>query len=169
MCDPTCDGLWANTTDNYLGLKLIVGTQTYYGWASLSVDVPCFGKSASFTIKDYAYDKTPDHSIITGSKSGARMAPLSLSNDVIDTYQLHVYPNPVSNSATVSFSLPLQENVSIKIFDIAGRLVKILANTKMNKGVHQLMWNVQDKIAGTYFLRIEAGNYSKTEKVSVIK
>ena len=56
-------GPWVNQTDKYLGLKLIKNSQTYYGWARLNV-----GKNSNtFTIKDYAYESTPDTKILAGN------------------------------------------------------------------------------------------------------
>ena len=56
-------GLWGNVTDKYLGLKLVVSGQTHYGWARLDVNTT----NGSFTIKDYAYDATPNQPILAGA------------------------------------------------------------------------------------------------------
>jgi len=49
-------GYWSSATNKYLALKLIVGTNTYYGWARFDL----LAISSSFTIKDYAYNSTPN-------------------------------------------------------------------------------------------------------------
>lgn len=87
---------------------------------------------------------------------------------------LSAYPNPVSNSTTISFSLAEPQTVSIRVFDESGRLIKTISNTQLEKGVHQLIWNANDengsKVAtGIYYLKFNAGNYSETKKISVIK
>ncbi len=53
-------GNWSDTSDRYLGLQLVKGNNTYYGWARLSVS------SAGFTIKDYAYNSIPNDSVYAG-------------------------------------------------------------------------------------------------------
>ena len=58
--------LWPNSVDRYLGLKLIVGANTYYGWARMQV---VFGSQPSFTIKDYAYNSIPNQPIRAGETS----------------------------------------------------------------------------------------------------
>ncbi len=57
-------GRWNGLNDRYLPLKMIVGTNTYYGWARLNVAIG----GASFTIKDYAYNSVANQSILAGQK-----------------------------------------------------------------------------------------------------
>ena len=54
-------GYWANAIDKYLGLKLLVGTNTYYGWARFTVK-----NSGDIIFKDYAYNSVPNQSISAG-------------------------------------------------------------------------------------------------------
>ncbi|MEO8086803.1 MAG: T9SS type A sorting domain-containing protein [Bacteroidota bacterium] len=96
-------------------------------------------------------------------------APSDLFNS-----SLKCFPNPFSNSTTISFSLPQSEKVSIKIFDMTGRLVKTFAIGEMQKGVQQIEWNATDEKgnaldAGIYFLKLETENYSETKKLSVVR
>jgi hypothetical protein len=89
-------------------------------------------------------------------------------------YVLNVYPNPVSNSTEILFSINKASKVSLKIFDLNGRLITTLANEAMQAGVHKIKWNISDGIAmlvpsGIYLLRVETGNYSETRKLTVIK
>jgi FlgD Ig-like domain len=90
------------------------------------------------------------------------------------TKALTIYPNPVVNSTTVSFSVTQAGNVSIRIFDLSGRVIATLVNKKMPAGNHQLAWNANDENgnavpSGIYLLRLNTGCYSETKKLSVIK
>jgi hypothetical protein len=51
----------ASSSSGYLGLKLIANGQTYYGWVNLSTSL-----ASSFTIREYAYNAVPNHSILAG-------------------------------------------------------------------------------------------------------
>lgn len=91
-----------------------------------------------------------------------------------NTTGLSAYPNPVSNSTTISFSLWQSQKVFISIYDMNGRLIKTLANEQMQQGTHQLIWNARDEKgnavnAGIYILRLNAGTYTETKKISVIR
>lgn len=96
------------------------------------------------------------------------------AEDVNFKNTLKVFPNPLSDAATVSFSLDQSQNVALKIFDVTGRLMITLANETMNAGNHQLQWNAKDENgypmnAGIYFLKMETRNHSETIQLSVIK
>jgi len=152
--------------DKYLGLRLIVNGQTYYGWARLK-KVAVSNNTASFVIRDYAYDNTPSHSIIAASISGARLA---VENSLIESdIALNVFPNPVSNSTTISFSLPKSEKISLKIFDVNGRLVTILSEQVFEAGENELVWNADDVCAGIYFFQFQTAENLQTVKLIVTK
>jgi len=110
-------------------------------------------------------------------------APGTLSNrsfvvnetiQIKPTYQLKNFPNPFSQSTTITYSVPQPGKVSLKIYDVLGRPVKTLINTEVQAGAYIIHWNVNDEKgnavpAGVYLLRIQAGNYSETKKLMIIK
>jgi hypothetical protein len=84
-------------------------------------------------------------------------------------YEIRIAPNPLSNSATISFSLDQLKKVSLKIFDLNGRLVTILADKVFDDGEHSIDWKAEDVSAGIYFLQVQSVEFSKTEKLIVTK
>jgi hypothetical protein len=79
------------------------------------------------------------------------------------------YPNPFNPETNIMFSIPERSFVKIKIFDVTGKQVELLLNENINAGTYEVKWNASMKPSGIYFYRIEAGNFSKTRKMSVIK
>ena len=84
------------------------------------------------------------------------------------------FPNLFSQSTTINFSIAKAGKVSLQIFDISGRLIKILANEQMQQGNHEIKWNVNDErentvSAGIYFLKMQVGDYTETRKLVVGK
>ncbi len=76
-----------------------------------------------------------------------------------------VYPNP-SRTATLSFTLPQSEDVSIGIYDVAGRQVLSLFNGRLAAGNHTREWTGLDASgrnvgAGVFFARIKAGDATR--------
>ena len=67
-------GYWLNVSDKYLGLKFIKGNNTYYGWARLSSSYYYTPypyrqfKVGLLTIKDYAYNSSPNRPILAGQR-----------------------------------------------------------------------------------------------------
>ncbi|MCK4255687.1 T9SS type A sorting domain-containing protein, partial [candidate division WOR-3 bacterium] len=80
-----------------------------------------------------------------------------------------VTPNPLTNSATLSFTLLKNEKVSIKIYDVTGSLVKTLADERFNAGKHYITINTDKLVSGVYFLKMDAGEFSGTRKFLVVK
>jgi hypothetical protein len=79
-------------------------------------------------------------------------------------------PNPFISNTTFRYGLPVSTQVNIKIYDIAGRLVKSLVNEKKKAGYYTINWKGKDSnnrkvSSGIYFYRIKAGNYEKTRKM----
>jgi len=84
------------------------------------------------------------------------------------------YPNPFNPTTTISFTLPKQNTVSLKIYDILGREVRTLLNSEQTAGVHKVTWdgknNFGTKVAsGTYLYRIVAGDFVQSKKMILLK
>ena len=83
--------------------------------------------------------------------------------------------NSISDqSIATNFELEHPLIVSIKIYDATGRLIKTLANNAMQIDPHQIKWNAKDENenpvgSGVYLLKMQAGNYVETKKISVLK
>jgi flagellar hook assembly protein FlgD len=84
-------------------------------------------------------------------------------------------PNPFNPQTTIAFELPNEQAVSLRVFDISGRLVReLVAGETMTMGRHETVWNGRDNTgrrvaSGTYFYRLEAGEYSETKRMALIK
>lgn len=161
----TLSGSWASGgTDKYLGLRINVGTASYYGWVLLTVS-----GSSSFTVKGYAYDSKPNHSIHAGKTSGARLASQNSLSENFESFQLNISPNPVNQSSIISWESGKSEKMILKIFDLNGRLVQTISDNIYEAGEHSVEWNVEDVQTGIYFLQMQTGDFVKTEKVIVSK
>lgn len=79
------------------------------------------------------------------------------------------YPNPFNPATTISYSLPREEYVVLKIFDILGREVKTLVNQNQKTGNYSINFSADNLSSGIYFCRISAGKYTDTKKMMLIK
>ena len=79
------------------------------------------------------------------------------------------FPNPFNPTTTISFSIPSYEFVSIKVYDLNGRLVTILLEDHLNPGRHNITWNGKEYSSGQYFVKMKSKNYSKTQIMSLVK
>ena len=79
------------------------------------------------------------------------------------------FPNPFNPSTTLNFSLPLESEVQIIVYDLQGREVVSLADGKMDVGFHTVVWNADRHSSGVYFVKMIAGEYIDTQKLMLIK
>jgi hypothetical protein len=74
---------------------------------------------------------------------------------------LRSYPNPFDEAATISYSLPDPGNVSIRVFDMSGGLVRVLVDGARPGGIHQVVWDGLDLSGepvstGSYLITLDA-------------
>jgi len=79
------------------------------------------------------------------------------------------YPNPFNSSTTISFGLPLRSFVSLKIFDLIGREVVTLVSETLPAGNHLRQWNALNMPSGVYFYRLQAGSFTETSKLVLLR
>ncbi len=87
-----------------------------------------------------------------------------------DDFQLdHAYPNPFNPVTTLNFSLPIETEVSLKVYNLQGREVISLVDQNMEAGYHSVLWNADSYSSGVYFVKMIAGEYISTQKLMLIK
>ncbi|HCD51772.1 MAG TPA: hypothetical protein DEQ34_04945 [Balneolaceae bacterium] len=85
-------------------------------------------------------------------------------------YQLHQnYPNPFNPGTSISYHLPVNSNVTLKVFDAVGREVATLVNGQQSAGEHSVNFNAAGLSSGVYLYRLETGNFVSTKKMLLIK
>lgn len=79
------------------------------------------------------------------------------------------YPNPFNPSTNISFRIPSSGEVSLRVYNLLGQEVATLVNGRMNSGMHSVKFDASKLASGVYIYRIEAGNFSQTKKMMLIK
>ncbi len=126
------------------------------------------GESAEITILD---EITGLSKTITYTIEGMGVTnELVKASDRIAEYKLHHnYPNPFNPSTNISFYLPQSAEVQLTVYDVTGRLVATLENGLRNAGSHVIPFDASALSSGMYFYKIEAGEFSETRKMMLIK
>ncbi|AFN75321.1 xylanase [Melioribacter roseus P3M-2] len=86
-----------------------------------------------------------------------------------DFYLSNNYPNPFNPSTRINYSLSKSVNVSLKVYDVLGREVRTLVQGAQNPGSYTVIFDASDLSSGIYFYRLEAGNFSETKQMLLMK
>ncbi len=161
--------LFAASFDN----RIFMTTINNINWVDISDGLIVTGNA---NITDIT--KTEEY-IFASANTGIWRRPLSqvVSIDDLDQKNLsesHVilkqnYPNPFNPITKIKYSIPLSENVQIKIYDILGNEIKTLLNDYKQAGPHETEFNASNLPSGVYFYRIISGNFLETKKMLLLR
>jgi len=79
------------------------------------------------------------------------------------------YPNPFNPTTTLTFSLPVDTEVSLSIYNLQGREVSTLISGYRDAGYHSVVWDANSHSSGVYFVKMVAGEYVNTQKLMLVK
>ncbi len=111
----------------------------------------------------------------TNANQNVLNKPSEVESSVPKQFGLYASPNPFNPSTKIRFDLPLASIVTLKIYDILGREVSVLAEGEKGSGTHMVTWNAEDKASGIYIARIEIKStdgsflYANSQKLVLIK
>lgn len=77
------------------------------------------------------------------------------------------YPNPFRNETVIKFTLPRAAKVNLSLFDMNGRLVKVLVNEAKESGTHTVSLNSTILSSGLYYYKIQTGDNSAVKKLTI--
>ena len=117
---------------------------------------------------------------VYGCNKTSAVMVLTVQNvsDLAETHaaqsNINVQPNPFSSHVFMSFSIPDNQKFSVKIVDVAGRLVKTIASGVSEGGRFEYNWMADDQYgnlinSGVYFLVLETAGFSQTEKLILVR
>ena len=120
-------------------------------------------------IVDYSESLDFTANMIVGN--GLNTFGLSHVVDIMpEDYSLsRAYPNPFNPVTTLSFTLPVETEVSIAVYNLYGREVFSLINGNMQAGYHSIVWDANSYSSGVYFVKMIAGEFVNTQKLMLIK
>ena len=108
---------------------------------------------------------------ISGIEYGNKIITSVTKNKITSgSYQLYQnYPNPFNPTTVISYSIPKENIVTIKVFDILGNEVASLVNEEKPAGKYSVNFNASKLSSGIYFYRMQAGNFVEAKKLILLK
>jgi hypothetical protein len=130
----------------------------------------------------HTYDKAGNRSLTTVTRDGStdgsgeriEFAPFTVEvakEDVLPTeFALKQnYPNPFNPTTTIGFELPKASHVTLSVYNLLGQEVDVLVDREMTAGRQSVEWDAARYASGLYFYRIQAGDFSETKKMLMLK
>ncbi|HEY5123477.1 MAG TPA: choice-of-anchor J domain-containing protein [Ignavibacteria bacterium] len=94
----------------------------------------------------------------------------NLGTGIPTKYELEQnYPNPFNPSTSIKFAIPKASDVKITVFNMLGQVVSVPVNENKIAGFYEVKFNGSNLASGSYYYRIEAGNFLETRKMMLIK
>ncbi|SFD15699.1 Por secretion system C-terminal sorting domain-containing protein [Chitinophaga sp. CF118] len=112
-----------------------------------------------------AWNSYSEVKVQTGSNLLAS-ARMNATHGVDDSFSLNSYPNPVNDHTTISFNLKKSGIVSLTVYDIHGKRVKVLVSAHLEAGAYNIPFDASSKPTGTYIVSL---NYNGKESVRKIQ
>jgi len=104
--------------------------------------------------------KSVQASDVNGNLYAAKIVPSAFS--------VRNYPNPFNPSTAIEMALPVASNWTVSVYNVAGQ--KVFETSGYNEaGTHQVEWNAAAQASGIYFYKVDAGKFSATKKMVLLK
>jgi tetratricopeptide (TPR) repeat protein len=104
------------------------------------------------------------------SAAGLPKSKVSQSNGLPTDFALgQNYPNPFNPSTTISYAVPADTHVRIKVYDVLGREALTLVDGPIQAGYHQVQCDGSGLASGVYLYRMESGHYVAVKKFLLLK
>lgn len=92
------------------------------------------------------------------------------TNGVPVFYALHQnYPNPFNPTSRIRYALPERTRVTLSVYDLLGRKVKLLVDREEGAGYHEVTFDASDMASGVYLYRLRAGSFVDVKKLVFMK
>ncbi|HRN25494.1 MAG: T9SS type A sorting domain-containing protein [Ignavibacteriaceae bacterium] len=79
------------------------------------------------------------------------------------------YPNPFNPTTTISYSIPSDNFVTIRLYDVLGNEVITLVNEQKQAGKYEMLFNASNIASGVYYYQINSGTFTQTRKLMLLK
>ncbi|HRE10372.1 MAG TPA: T9SS type A sorting domain-containing protein [Ignavibacteria bacterium] len=161
-----------------VALKLVIGGPRYFGTGTPPLEnyldtnlrlITGDARSAVFTTGGTWFSSralTGELRYVVSTTTGIT----NLNTGIPEGFKLSQnYPNPFNPSTNIEFAIPVNGMVTLKIHNINGKEVAVLANGEYSAGSYMVNWNASSMASGVYFYTIQSGGFTQTKKLLLVK
>ena len=150
------------------GVSWIADTQLTVNFASQNPSVSVSGTAVYVVWKDYRDGNWEIYS--KQNPTGNPVGIININSEIPNEFSLgQNYPNPFNPATKIKFELRNTSFTNLVIYDGLGREVETIVNEQLNAGSYKADWNASNFPSGVYFYKLTTGDFSKTNKMLLIK
>ena len=150
------------------GVSWIADTQLTVNFASQNPSVSISGTAVYVVWKDYRDGNWEIYS--KQNPTGNPVGIININSEIPNEFSLgQNYPNPFNPATKIKFELRNTSFTNLVIYDGLGREVETIVNEQLNAGSYEADWNASNFPSGVYFYKLTTGDFSKTNKMLLIK
>jgi hypothetical protein len=101
---------------------------------------------------------------------GTATGVINIGSEIPDGFKLaQNYPNPFNPVTKITYQIPKNSFVSLKVYDMLGKEVTVLVNESLSPGMYETTFNASNYPSGVYFYKLTADSFSETKQMVLIK
>lgn len=143
------------------------GAQTFHQGSGTVFTYPVMVAGAYLYRCDFHYSIGMVGGFTASPSTGIKNERSSLRPDVFRLGQN--YPNPFNPTTTISFDIPFQTFVTIKVYNLIGQEVTTIVNENMAAGSYSTVWNASSMASGIYLYKMQTASFTNTRKLVLLK
>jgi hypothetical protein len=147
-----------------------------FSWARMTTDLIVGGPQYSYSDRTAKAGFRYHYEVESRARTGGteRFGPVELEIPLVTGLTLRAAPNPSTGSTKIQYALPAAGPVSIRMFDLSGRLVRVLVHASQIAGAHEIIWNGADDSGrrvptGIYFVKLDTEAGSRIQRVTILR
>ena len=170
------------SNENHNGVVFLSNSGEMPFWGDYNINqhpLFCDLGSSNFSLAENSpsigIDSTGNPYIMGAFDIGCSEILSNISTQKTSEFKLsNAYPNPFNPITTLKYELPKDSFVDVTVYDLLGNVVNNLVNTNQSSGYKSVQWDATNNqgepvSAGVYLYKIQAGNFSQTKKMILLK
>jgi len=149
---------------------LFYNTNLEEPWSTEILFTESAGRDLEFTDPLHGWLLCDDGIVYYTDNNGGMVTNIEGENNFPADFILNQnYPNPFNPTTTISFSVPVESDVQLIIYDNIGRIIKTLVNDTKPVGTYSINFNADNLSSGIYFARLVTDTFTETIKMVFLK
>ena len=124
----------------------------------------------TITVTGKGSNGTPVHKRTVTVRVSPSVTGVGNNTEIINKYELSQnYPNPFNPTTKIEYNILQKSNVKITVFDMLGKVVTTFNKPQQDPGNHFVIFNARNLASGVYYYKIQAGEFTDTKKMLLMK